>query len=250
MSQIKIVNVEDYTRGRQAASDLLRLEGFDVIEAATGAEALEIVPRVQPHLVLLDVNLPDISGYDVCRRLKADYPTTPILQISGSFVSGPDRVRGLESGADAYLVKPVEPEELFATIRALLRMREAEESRRETEQRYELLFESSSLPTWIVDTATFDFLAVNRAAVAQYGWSKEEFLQARIQDIFPPEDVPALEEYFSKISGAVSNAVEWRHKTNQGMIIEAQVIWHELLYRMPPAACIKKNDITARRQAE
>ena len=250
MSQTKIVNVEDYASGRQATSQLLRLEGFDVIEAASGAEALEIVPRVQPHLVLLDVNLPDISGHDVCRRLKGDHPAIPILQISGSFVSGQDRVRGLESGADAYLVKPVEPEELFATIKALLRMREAEELRRETEQRYEFLFESSSLPTWIVDVSTFEFLAVNQAAVTHYGWSKEEFLQNRIQNIFPGEDVPVLEDYFTNIHDDVPNAVEWRHKNKLGKIIEVQVIWHELLYRGRRAVLIIANDITARRRAE
>jgi len=88
--------------------------------------------------VLLDVKLPDMSGHEVCRRLKADDATIPILQISASYVSGPDKVRGLDNGADAYLVKPVEADELIATIRALLRMREAEEARRETEQRYEL----------------------------------------------------------------------------------------------------------------
>src|SRR5215510_23205 len=250
MPQTKIVNVEDYASGRQATSQLLRLEGFDVIEAASGAEALEIVPRVQPHLVLLDVKLPDISGHDVCRRLKTEHPTIPILQVSGSFISGQARVRGLDSGADAYLVKPVEPEELFATIRALLRMREAEELRRETEQRYEFLFESSSLPTWIVDVANFEFLAVNQAAVTQYGWSKEEFLQSRIQDVFPGEDVPTLEEYFTNIHDAVPNAVEWRHKNKQGTIIEVQVIWHELLYRGRRAVFMMANDITARRQAE
>jgi PAS domain S-box-containing protein len=250
MPQIKILNVDDYESGRHATSQLLRLEGFDVSEAATGAEALEIVPRELPHLVLLDVKLPDISGHDVCRRLKAEFPTIPILQISASFVSGEDRVLGLESGADGYLVKPVEPEELFATIKALLRMREAEESRQESEHRYELLFESSSLPTWIVDTSTFEVLAVNRAAAAQYGWSKEEFLQTRIHDIFPPEDVPVLEEYFAKISGAVPNAVEWRHKDKLGRIIEAQVIWHQLLYRGRRAVLMLANDITERRRAE
>jgi PAS domain S-box-containing protein len=250
MPQIKILNVDDYENGRHATSQLLRLEGFDVSEAATGAEALEIVPRELPHLVLLDVKLPDISGHDVCRRLKAEFPTIPILQISASFVSGEDRVLGLESGADGYLVKPVEPEELFATIKALLRMREAEESRQESEHRYELLFESSSLPTWIVDTSTFEVLAVNRAAAAQYGWSKEEFLQTRIHDIFPPEDVPVLEEYFAKISGAVPNAVEWRHKDKLGRIIEAQVIWHQLLYRGRRAVLMLANDITERRRAE
>lgn len=250
MSKIKIVSVEDYPTSREATSELLRLSGFDVFEAATGREALELVADVRPQLVLLDVKLPDISGHEVCRRLKAAYPTMPILQISASFVSGEDKVRGLESGADGYLVKPVEPEELIATIKALLRMREAEEGRRESEQRYELLFESSSLPTWICDIESFEILAVNQAAVKQYGYSREEFLAMSIRDIRPVEDIPAIEEYLSKIPGAVPNASEWRHKKKDGTIIEVEVIWHELIYRGRHAALVLANDITDRKRAE
>lgn len=250
MSQIKIVNVEDYAPSREASSELLRLEGFAVFEAATGSEALELVAQVRPQLVLLDVKLPDISGHEVCRRLKADDPTIPILQISASLASGEERVRGLESGADAYLVKPVEPEELIATIKALLRMREAEEARRETEKRYELLFESSSLPTWICDLESFEFLAVNQAAIRQYGYSREEFLAMSIWDIQPAENVPAIEGYVTKIPDAVPNASEWRHTKRDGTIIEVEVIRHELLYRGRRAALVLANDITDRKRAE
>lgn len=250
MSQIKIVNVEDYAPSREASSELLRLEGFAVFEAATGSEGLKLVAQVRPQLVLLDVKLPDISGHEVCQRLKADDPTIPILQISASLASSEERVRGLESGADAYLVKPVEPEELIATIKALLRMREAEEARRETEQRYELLFESSSLPTWICDLESFEFLAVNQAAVRQYGYSREEFLAMSIRDIQLVEDVSAKESYVSRIPDAVANASEWRHKTKNGTIIVVEVIWHELLYGGRRAALVLANDITGRKRAE
>src|SRR6185436_434333 len=132
MSQIKIVNVEDYPSSREATTEILRLQGYEVFEATTGEEALKVVADVRPDLVLLDVKLPDISGHEVCRRLKADHATAsiPILQVSASYVTHEDRVRGLDRGADAYLAKPVEPDELIATIRALLSMREAEEARR------------------------------------------------------------------------------------------------------------------------
>ena len=250
MSQIRIVNVEDYAPSREASSELLRLEGFAVFEAATGSEALELVAQVRPQLVLLDVKLPDISGHEVCRRLKADDPTIPILQISASLASSKDKVRGLESGADAYLAKPVEPEELIATIKALLRMREAEEARRETEQRYELLFESNSLPTWIRDLESFEILAVNQAAVRQYGYSREEFLAMSLREIQPDEDVPALESYVTTEPDAVPNASEWRHKKKDGTIIEVEVIWHELLYRGRRAALVIANDITGRKRVE
>lgn len=250
MSQIKIVNVEDYEPSRVASSELLRLAGFDVYEAASGSEALELVARVKPQLVLLDVKLPDISGHEVCKRLKADDPAIPILQISASLVSGQDRVRGLESGADAYLVKPVEPEELIATIKALLRMREAEEARRETEQRYELLFESSTLPTWLCDLASFKFLAVNNAAVKQYGYSREEFLAMSFRDIQPREELPGIEDFNTGMQHAVPNASEWRHKKKDGTTIDVEVIWQELLYRGRPAALVMANDISGRKRAE
>jgi PAS domain S-box-containing protein len=249
MSQIKIVNVEDYESSREATSELLRLAGFVVFEAKNGSEALALVAQVRPQLVLLDVKLPDISGHEVCRRLKADDATIPILQISASYVSGNDKVRGLESGADAYLVKPVEADELIATIRALLRVREAEEARRETEQRYELLFESSSLPTWICDLETLELLSVNQAAITRYGYKREEFLAMSIRDILPVEDVPTIEGY-AKTPAAFPNASEWRHKKKDGTIVEVEVIWHGLLYRGRHAALVVANDITDRKRAD
>src|SRR6185436_4364642 len=203
---------------------LLRREGFEVVEAASGAEALKLAKDASAQLVLLDVNLPDMSGHEVCRRLKADSVTSsiPVLQVSGSFVTGDDRVRGLESGADAYLVKPVQPEELVATIKALLRMREAEEARRESEARYELLFEGNSLPTFIFDLETLELLAVNEAAVLHYGFERDEFLAMTIKDLRPSGDVAGIEDYLSTSPNSVPNAAQWSHLTKDGTIIEVE----------------------------
>jgi PAS domain S-box-containing protein len=252
MSQIKIVNVEDDTSSREAISEILRLEGFTVFEAATGKEALSIVAEVKPQLVLLDVRLPDINGYEICRRLKANQATSsiPVLHISASYVSGKDRVRGLEGGADAYLVKPVEPDELIATINALLRLRKAEEAQKESEQRYQVLFETSSLPTWVCALDTLEFLEVNQAAIDHYGYSREEFLKMTIRDIRPEEDVAVMEAYLAKIPDSVSNAGEWRHKKKDGTIIETEIIWHELRCQGRRALLVSGNDITLRKRAE
>jgi len=104
-----------------------------VVEARTGAEALEMA-RHEPALITLDINLPDMDGYEICRRLKDDPATQdiPVLHISASFVETSDRIRGLEGGADAYLAEPVDRLELLATVRALLRMRQSQrEARRQ-----------------------------------------------------------------------------------------------------------------------
>ncbi|HEY7544837.1 MAG TPA: response regulator [Blastocatellia bacterium] len=250
MSDIKILNVKDSAARREATSELLRREGFVVIEATTGAEALELVRSVQPELVLLDVKLPDISGLEVCRRIKADHATAsiPVLQIAASS-TGQDRVRSLESGADAYLMKPVKTEELTATIRALLRMREAEEARRESEARYQLLFEGNSLPTCIFDLETLKFLAVNEAAVRHYGYSREEFLSMTISDLRPSEDATAMEDFISSGLNTIPNAAQWKQLRKDGAITEVEIVWHELIFRGRYALLLLAKDVTERRQA-
>lgn len=128
----KILNVNDFAPGRYAKTRVLQDAGYEVLEAESGYEAIETATREVPALILLDVHLPDIDGFAVCERLKSDPRTasTAILQISAAYVQQQHRVKGLELGADSYLVEPIENEVLLATVRALLRMREAERALR------------------------------------------------------------------------------------------------------------------------
>ena len=104
-------------------SHMLRMAGYQVLEATTGMQALAIAAG-RPDLVLLDVHLPDIDGYEVCRRLRAGEETQDLLIAHHSAVSvkREDRIRGLAQGADAYWSTPMEEEELLANIEALLRL--------------------------------------------------------------------------------------------------------------------------------
>jgi PAS domain S-box-containing protein len=156
MPPITILNVEDYAASREATTALLRQADYTVVEAATGQEALRLAEAVKPHLVLLDVKLPDLSGYEVCQRLKSDPATSSILvlQISGSMVESQDKARGLDGGADAYLLKPVNSSELLATIRALLRLRQAELQVRENEERLRMALDAAVLGTWDLNLET------------------------------------------------------------------------------------------------
>jgi two-component system, sensor histidine kinase len=124
-----VLVVDDTESSRYRTARILRRAGFPVIEAGTGGEALDMVRAEAPRLVILDVQMPDLDGWEVCRRIKADPHTASVLvlQLSASFVTEADRVRALEGGADGCLTEPVEPPVLVATVRALLRARNAEE---------------------------------------------------------------------------------------------------------------------------
>ena len=131
MAPITVLNVDDYDPGRYIRSRTLLKAGFDVLEASSGEEALQMARR-GPELILLDINLPDINGLEVCRRLKENDDTAGIivLHLSASRFGPQDQTLGLDNGADGYLVEPVSPEVLVATIRALLRVKRAETSLR------------------------------------------------------------------------------------------------------------------------
>jgi PAS domain S-box-containing protein len=138
-----VLYVDDNEVNRHAFSWLLRRAGFDVREAATGGEALRLVAD-RPDLVVLDVNLPDINGFEVCRRIKA-HPATaaiPVLHLSAVYVRPEDRRHGLEEGADAYLTKPLEPADLIAQAKALLRGRQAEERARAAARQWQATFDA------------------------------------------------------------------------------------------------------------
>jgi len=133
----RILIVDDRPESRYATGRILKRAGFFVLEASTGREALKRVQEDSPDLVILDVHLPDMNGFEVCRQIKSSKNTAsiPVLHLSASFVESQDKVQGLDSGADAYLTQPVQPNEMIATVRALLRAHRAEEKlRRMNEQ--------------------------------------------------------------------------------------------------------------------
>jgi len=156
-----VLLVDDDEAKRYLMGTWLRRGGHTVIEAGTGREALERAASAE--LVLLDVNLPDMLGYEVCRQIKADPATAaiPVIQVSATAVQVSDRARGLTQGADAYLTDPSEPEELLAVVMAALRYSRA---RQRAERTAALLAALTGVALDINAADTFDGLA--RAAAA------------------------------------------------------------------------------------
>lgn len=116
----RILVVDDERSIVQVVEQRFRRDGFDVASAASGGEALAMLRAQPPAVVLLDIGLPDIDGFEVLRRLRADGLNVPVIMLTarGEEI---DRILGLELGADDYVVKPFSPRELVARARALLR---------------------------------------------------------------------------------------------------------------------------------
>jgi two-component system NtrC family sensor kinase len=145
----RVLLVDDTEQNRYVLSRILARAGLEVEQCITGKEALERV-KSWPDLVILDVKLPDLSGYEVCRRIKTDPATRaiPVLQISASFVSNESKVQALEGGADGYLTHPIDATVLVATVKSLLRLKQAELISRQSAQHWQSTVDA--LPEYLV----------------------------------------------------------------------------------------------------
>ena len=124
-SPAKILVVDDTPRNVKLLADLLTVKGYAVVTAASGQEALDKIEREQPDLVLLDVVMPEMSGYEVCRKIREipDTRTLPVVMVTALDPSE-ERIKGIEAGADDFLTKPINQAELLARTKSLLRIKE------------------------------------------------------------------------------------------------------------------------------
>jgi PAS domain S-box-containing protein len=176
-SQATILHVDDNETNRYVVTRILQNAGFTVVEAATGVEGLAEIGRHGPDLVVLDVNLPDFNGFEICRQIKSNPETAmiPVLHLSATFVQSQHKAEGLESGADGYLAQPVEPIELIATIRSLLRIRRAEEAFRVSAQEWKTTFDAIEDSVCLVDREG-KILRCNRSTSELFGKPSYEIL--------------------------------------------------------------------------
>lgn len=144
----RILIADDDRAIREALSRALTLEGYDVVQAPDGAQALALMETSKPDVAVLDVMMPNVDGLTVCRVLRAERNRVPVLMLTAR-TETPDRVAGLDAGADDYLAKPFDLDELLARIRALLRRaRPDEEAHGEPLQLADLRIDPTSRRVW------------------------------------------------------------------------------------------------------
>jgi PAS domain S-box-containing protein len=262
-----ILHVDANEVTRSAVGQILRQAGFAVREAASGQEALHLAAD-QPSLTLLDVKLPDISGIEVCRQLKTNPVTAhiPVLLRSAVFTQSQDKVQGLESGADGYVVEPVDPQELVATVRALLRRQGQPLPQPRTELNVSQdLLQASEVHLRLLVEAVTDYAIFlldpqgqvsswNRGAERMKGYRADEILGQHFSCFYTREDraleKPAYELQVAAAAGRIEDE-GWRVRKD-GSRFWANVVITALRDETGQLLGFGKvtRDLTARRQAE
>ena len=177
-----------------------RIPDCNVITAQSGSEGLKKAKAESPDMILLDIKMPGMNGYEVCKRLKENESTRhiPVIMFTAERIESRDRVSGLEAGADAYLAKPVDESELIAHVNAALRIKRAEDALRkekdsleeivrertrelrESEERYRMLAENAHdvISTWDMNLR---FTYVSPSVTPLCGYSVEEIINRKLE---------------------------------------------------------------------
>src|SRR5262245_24633410 len=138
-----VLVAEDRDDSRDMITFWLRRAGFEVLTALNGDELMKCV-ELHPDVIVVDTELPGTPGFELANQLKRDPASDgiPIIHVAPGFTTGEWRAQGLDAGGDAWLTRPVEPQELIATVNALLRVRAAEESVRVAAEQWEATFDA------------------------------------------------------------------------------------------------------------
>jgi PAS domain S-box-containing protein len=240
---VLVVDDEDATR--YAVRRMLEGAGFALREAATGADALAQTPGCD--IVVLDVRLPDMSGFEVCRRIKSDPSTRsiPVLMLSATYQTSDYRTEGLTSGADAYLTHPAEPPELIAWLRALLRIRQVERFLRQSAREWQTTFDAISDAVCLLDHQGA-IVRCNRALAQLSGRSFQALIGASAGEL--------LQELFGALPPKLGEGL-----TQGPTLSEARRgdRWFELMIdpvvdqsEQPAGSVLTISDVTRRRRLE
>ena len=205
-----VLIIDDDEAKRHAIAKILRRAGYFIREGETGADAL-LLAGEKPALIILDVKLPDVSGFEVCRRIKEDPATAaiPVLHISTTFVDLEDRVAGLEGGADGYLTDVLEPLELLATVKALLRTRMAEEAAQLSTKQWQVTFDAINDGVVLLDRDG-RAVQINSAMEGMLGMPWSDLSGKDIHDILSVSAAPEESPFLRMLATGRREAVERR----------------------------------------
>ncbi|MFB4394172.1 response regulator, partial [Pseudomonas sp. LS_1] len=244
-AEMRLLIVDDNVATRYALRRRLVLHGYQVLEAGTGSEGLVLIRSEPIDALILDVNLPDMSGFDIVRMLRSDPDTAllPVIHVSAASIQTGDIITGLDAGADAYLIHPVDPDVLLATLRTLLRVRDSERALRESEASFREIFTSVSAPIALLD-AQLKVHECNQAFARLVSDNRD---LERLSECFAPGQPAAL----AALRDHLAEGQRWRG--NVKMLVGGQprdTDWQLSPYRTPGLCLVFVEDVTEHRHRE
>ena len=245
MSEKQLLIVDDNAATRYAMRRRLENHGYGVLEAENGADGLARLVEHNIDALILDINLPDMSGFDIARRLRSDPRTAllPIIHVSAASIESGDIITGLDAGADAYLIHPIDPDVLLATLRTLLRVRETESALQERDAQFREIFYNISAPIAVIDS-TFKVHESNRA------------FDRLIGDATSRQDLPSCvdagqDDVLQTMQAGIQAGKRWSGTLRlrfQDAVRLTQ--WQIAPYRSPDIAMVFVEDVTVRYEQE
>ncbi len=266
-----ILAVDDNRDNLTTVSALLRnlIPGSQVVTAQSGKEGIEKARADHPDVILLDVRMPGMDGWDACRGLKADPDLShiPVIMLTAVDTDAKSRTKGLNIGADAFLTKPFDPNELIAQVRAMLRIKRAEDllrkerdqfdelvhertkELRSAEKYYRTLFNNIADAIFIFDPSG-KILDVNEAACNRLGYAREELLKMKMADICLPGESGDESENLERSGSFGSTCFETVNIARNGASMETEICAAPIDHDGRPAVLCVARDISKRKRAE
>jgi PAS domain S-box-containing protein len=275
-----VIVVEDSAPDRELLASLLKYAGHTVMVCAEGQAGLDLIKKVKPDLVIADLIMPGVDGYELARAVRNDPATTatPIILQTAHYLESEVRRIAAQIGIQAVIIKPFEPQDLLDIVaktllgreRVLLgagatsdtefhiehlrlvsaklseKVTELEVTRQEldrTATAYELLFRAQPEAAWVFDLGTLRFIEVNDAAIQRYGYTRDDFLAMTIKDINGPERGPKLSPILQ-----LEQSGPRLHRKKDGTLIEVEILTHDVNYRGQRSRYVMAQDVTERRK--
>ena len=209
----KILIVDDDEAGRKLLSRILVSAGYEIITAENGEQALEVFREQKPDLMITDLNMPVMDGFELAEAIRQDSSAAhvPIIFISAMYMDIVSKVKAMEIGGNEYLTQPIDRDELIFKVKAMLRTKNlydellrSREALKESELKYRTLFNNATDAIYLIDTRTQQILDCNQKASEVTGYSTTELKTMMISDLHPASEQDIVTKIFRKMNKAGS----------------------------------------------
>jgi len=229
-----ILIVDDNETGRQLLGRILTSAGYEIISTGNGEQALEIFRQQKPDLIITDLNMPVMNGFEFAEAVRAETNSAhvPIIFMSAMYRDMESKVKAMDIGGNEYLTQPIDRDELIYKVKAMLRNKNlydellrSREALKESEQKYRTLFNNATDSLYLIDAKTLQILDCNPKASAVTGYSATELKTMTIADLHPASEQEIVKKIFKKMSkaGSFSDISGINQISNEGGTIPIEI---------------------------